>query len=41
MYATQGFYYLFFKGDVHVWPMAMNFIVPTLSVQIVVGQGSW
>ena len=36
MYATQ-----IFKGDVPAWPMAMNFIVPTLPVQIVVGQGPW
>ena len=35
MYHT-GF---FFKGDVPSWPMEMNIIVSTLSVQIVVGQG--
>ena len=30
---------VFFKGDVPAWPMEMYCIVPTLSVQIVVGQG--
>ena len=30
--------FFFFKGDVPAWPMEMYFIVPILSVQIVVGQ---